>query len=122
MAGVVLDSTGRPARRDRARIYVPPGMADERAIVGHCWVCQLVTGEATIFREGEEQAWQRHVGECARKHMAAIQAASPSERNRGTVFGESQDPEVEEHLLGIGRRMKRENRWELKPGERAGLQ
>lgn len=120
-AGIILDSTGKPLQARTRRLFVPNGHEDE-APIGHCWVCQMAKGVATKFYAGEEEAWQRHVGLCARANMDVIRANSPFERNRDNVFGQSQDPEAEEHLLKIGRRMVAEGRYELKRSERAALQ
>lgn len=123
MAGIVLDSSGRPARRDRAHMYVPPGLADEEAcIVGVCNVCEML-GRETVFREGEEVAWQRHVASCATANLDTIRSVTPGELHKGTVFDPDYwDPEVRAHLDGVRARMEAEDRWEMRPSERAGLQ
>jgi hypothetical protein len=42
-------------------------------------------------------------------------------KNRGGPFDpETWDPEEEAHLLRVGRRMREEGRWEVKPNERPG--
>src|SRR5438552_18365309 len=84
-------------------------------VVGVCHVC------GSEFGEGQEQTWQKHVGDCARKHMDEILAMRPSERNKGGPFDpETWDPEVEAHMAEVGRRMLRERRLEVLPHERAG--
>lgn len=84
-------------------------------VVGVCHVC----GEK--FGEGQEQLWQKHVGECARAHMDEILASRPSERNKGGPFDpETWDPEVEAHMREVGKRMLAEGRLEVLPHERAG--
>lgn len=118
MGGVVLDASGKVARRDRARIYVPPGLVEDRGEpIGRCHVCADVLGRETKFFRGEEGAWQRHVGECARAHLSEIRELA-AKRNPLPDYG---DPEVEQHMLGVGRRMLAEKRWEMRPSERAGL-
>lgn len=113
--GVLLGQKRKPSHD--LTIHVPRGyeQGDVR-VVGRCHICE------TIFGEGEEQAWQKHVGECARAHIDEIRASAPSERNKGTVWDDSElDPEVEQHMLAVGRRMLAEGRMEVKPHERAGL-
>lgn len=68
----------------------------------------------------DPEAWQRHVGRCARAHMDEIRAESL--RRRMPVFDEENwDPEVAEHMRKVGARMKEEGRLEVKPHERAGF-
>lgn len=84
-------------------------------VVGVCNVC------GAEFGEGQEQTWQKHVGNCARKHMDEILAMRPSQRNKGGPFDpDTWDPEVEAHMREVGRRMLREGRLEVLPHERAG--
>jgi hypothetical protein len=84
-------------------------------VVGVCHVC------GSEFGEGQEQVWQRHVGDCARRHMDEILAMRPSERNKGGPWDpETWDPEVDAHMREVGRRMLRERRLEVLPHERAG--
>lgn len=113
--GVILG-----ARKPRAlTLYVPKGYEDRGSLVGRC----LVPGCGAQFYQGEEGAWQRHVGDCARRHMDRIQAVSPQARFRGTVFDEDQwDPEVARYFrTRVGPRMKEEGRLEVRPNERAGF-
>lgn len=119
--GVLLERGRRPQRS--LTILVPRGHEEAPpAIFGHCWVCLAVLGKETIFHAGEEQAWERHVGECARKHLDEIRALAPSHVDAGGPFDPNNwDPEVDEHMRGVGRRMLKEGRWEVKPHERAGL-
>lgn len=111
--GVLLGQNRRPAHA--LTILVPRGY-DDTTIVGVCHVCDAK------FGEGQEEAWQRHVGKCARAHMDEIRASTPKARQRGTVFDpENWDPEVEDYMLSVGKRMLREGRMEVKPHERAGF-
>ena len=86
-------------------------------------ICRVPTGEGEIcgrlYYPGEEREWQKHCGECARKHMDAIQAERPSVRL--PAIYESWDPEVEEHMRRVGERMKKEGRLTVHPSERAGF-
>lgn len=120
--GVVL---GQRHSEHPLTIHVPRGAErDDREIIGRCRVA--VNSEGTIcgalFFEGQQSAYERHVGECARRHMDVIKAISPQEQRRGGPFDpESWDPEVDQHMLAIGRRMLAEGRMTVKPGERAGF-
>lgn len=112
--GVLLDATGRP-HRGGLTILVPQGHEDVY-VVGRCHVC------GAEFGEGQEQAWQKHVGACARKHMDEILASRPSERNKGTLWDPNMwDPELDEHMRQVGLAMAREGRMEVRRNERAGF-
>lgn len=87
-------------------------------------VCRVPVGGGEVcgkpFFPGEERAFQKHVGECAREHADEIRAESP--RQKMPVFDEETwDPEVAAHMREVGRRMLREGRLETKPNERAGF-
>jgi hypothetical protein len=113
MQGVLLGPNRRPAHA--LTILVPHGYDDAR-IVGVCHICDAK------FGEGQEQAWERHVGKCARAHIDEIRANTPKAKQKGTVFDpDSFDPEIESYMLEVGKRMLREGRWEVKPNERAGF-
>lgn len=107
---------GDSPRPTAPTLFVPRGYEDApQRIVGVCHICGERFEEA-----GSEQEWQRHVGACARAHMAEIHAES--ERRRASVFSEeSWDPEVAEHLRKVGERMVKEGRMEMRPNERAGF-
>jgi hypothetical protein len=117
--GVILRGRNEQRRPKRSlTILVPRGHESEGVvIVGVCHVC------GSKFGEGQEQVWQKHVGECARAHMDEIQASTPSERAKGGPWDPNNwDPEVEEYLQRVvGPRMLREGRFEMKPSEYAGL-
>lgn len=75
---------------------------------GRCNVC----GER--FYAGQEDVWQAHVGPCARRNLDEIM----HERGkRKDVFTESADPELEDYMLGVGRKLLAEGRWERRPNE-----
>lgn len=118
IAGAVLLGGGQRVKR----ILLPPGCLEDQEVFGRCHVpTDLHGGECgQTFYKGQESLWQRHVGDCARKHRDIIQALSPSEANRGTPF-EDWDPEVTAHFRGVRERMLREGRMEVKRSERAGL-
>lgn len=86
-------------------------------------VCTVPTGPdevcGRLYYPGEERAWQKHVGECAREHADAIHAERPSVRLPAVY--ESPDPEVDAHMQKVGERMKREGRLTVHPSERAGF-
>jgi hypothetical protein len=107
---------GDPSRRDRLTIHVPRGAVDERPVIGRC----LVPGCDRRFYRGEEQAWQRHVGDCARANLDRIRETSLAARM--PVFDPATwDPEVAEHMRRVGDRMRREGRWTVNPSEKAGF-
>ncbi len=116
--GVILRGRGEPRYPKRSlTILVPRGHESEPVvIVGKCHVC------GSQFGEGQETVWEKHVGQCARAHMDEIHASKPSERLKGGPWDpQNWDPEVDAHMLKVGRRMLAEGRMEVKPSERAGL-
>lgn len=128
--GVVLP--GDVARKGTGlTIIVPRGyeseqdrMADPEA--GGYMVCRVLVDAQTervcgrLFEPGEERAFQKHVGDCAREHIDQIRAGSP--RAKMPVLDPNEwDPEIEEHMRKVGRRMIREGRLEVRKNERAGF-
>ena len=94
-------------------LYVPAGL-ETRSVVGKC----EVPGCGLTFYAGEEEAWQRHVGPCARKNLDAIKA----ETSKLAIDNEQNwDPEVAAHMRSVGKRMLKEGRMEVLPHERAGF-
>lgn len=82
-----------------------------REVFGKC----TVPGCGRIFYAGEEQAWQRHVGPCARANLDRIEAVTRQE----PVFSEENwNPDAARHLRGVGRRMLAEGRMEMFPSEK----
>lgn len=58
------------------------------------------------------------------EHREATEAAlaeREAEKQRLAFLHDHPDPEVRDHLLEVGKRMKREGRWEVRPNERAGF-
>jgi hypothetical protein len=58
------------------------------------------------------------------EHRDAVEAEIAERRaqqKRLAFLHESDDPEVEAHLREVGKRMRAEGRWEVKPSERAGF-
>jgi hypothetical protein len=90
-------------------LIVPPEYAD-RAPAFRCTVCGME------FPSEQRGAWQRHVGGCARANMDKIKAAT-----KVPPFMEDYDPEITQHMRGVGKRMIEEGRLEIKPNERAGF-
>lgn len=120
MSGLLLDPrTGRPeTRAPGLTLYVPQGYEDEDPYPLKC----LVPGCGARFSIDHKPLWERHVGECARANLDALREISPVARQKGTVFDEdSWDPELAEHMRGVGERMQREGRMEVRPNERAGF-
>lgn len=108
-------------RKQSLQLYVPRGhesqvQPGER--IGRC----LVPDCGAIFFKGEEAAWQRHVGECARANMDKIEELAAEHRREGSVWDENNwDPEAAAHLQGpVKEAMLREGRMTLKPNERVG--
>lgn len=113
--GVLL---GAPSKPDRLTIHVPAQYAQyaDEPLIGHC----TVPGCGARFYKGQEDVWQKHVGDCARRNMDRIQAEVDA--HRASPFNERHwDPEVAQHLRKVGERMKREGRYELLPSEAAGM-
>lgn len=100
------------------KLIVPGVRDDEPEFV--CTVPVNADGDTCghLFYPGEERAYQKHVGKCAREHIDVIRAASP--RTRNEIF-EPWDPEVAAHMEKVGKRMIEERRLEVKPSERAGF-
>ncbi len=97
------------------QIMVPKGYEDrEEKPAYRCEICSL-----TFFAH-EGQAWERHVGECARRHRDEI-AAEVEKRRSSPLHEEFWDPELAEHMRTVGHRMRRENRLVVLPNERAGF-
>lgn len=83
-------------------------VSEDGEICGRCWY------------DGEERAYQAHVGKCARSHLQEIDAQRL--KTRAPIFDEeSWDPEVAEHLRKVGKRMRAEGRLEVRPNEKAGF-
>lgn len=114
MSGVILNARGaRSASRDLT-IILPRSAAQER-VPFRCTLC------GARFTKSQAELYERHVGDCARKNIDEIRANAPSARRAGTPFDPNNwDPEVERHMLAVGRRMIAERRLEVKPHERAG--
>lgn len=109
--GVILGGGDKP--KANLEILVPRGYEDappER--IGRCLVC------GQRFYRGEEANYIRHAGPCARKNIDKLQEQRAQEK--ASIFA-PWDPEVNEHLLGVGRTMRAEGRMTMKPSERAGL-
>jgi NMD protein affecting ribosome stability and mRNA decay len=94
---------------------VPGQYADPEppVIVGVCHTC-----EARFYR-GQEEDWQRHVGQCAREHLDEVMDARAEQKKRLSIFDEeSWDPEWAAHQRDVGKRMLAEGRLVAKPNER----
>lgn len=115
MRGVILGEQKPQA----LTLYVPKGLEDRGPLVGRC----LIPGCGAKFYRGEGAVWQKHVGDCARRHADRVEAARPSVKDKGGPFDPNNwDPEVEAHFrTRVGPRMKEEGRLEVRPNERAGF-
>lgn len=122
-AGIVLDPRTGKRALPSPRILVPPQHATKRReLVGKCCVPQRGgrIGCGRVFHKGEEEKWQRHVGECAQANMDRIMEIVPSEANRGKLFDPAnRDTELKRHFHQVKERMIREGRWHLLENERA---
>lgn len=96
--------------RRTLQIVVPPDMAD--VMIGRC----TVPGCGARFFEGEEAAWQKHVGPCGRRNLDKIKANMA----RHPLY-DDWDPEVTKHMREVGKTMIREGRMTIKPNETAGF-
>lgn len=97
-------------------IHVPRGYErDGEVKIGVC----RVPGCGAKFFKGQEEAWQRHVGKCARANIDRLRSMSPRNKHSGIFDEAAWDPEVASHLKTVGRRMLEEGRLEMRPSERA---
>lgn len=112
--GVILNARGNP-KAQGLQIFVPPSVADH-VVIAYC--CR-VPGCGATFRKGEKEAWQRHVGPCARANIDRLRAVM--DRAGAGPLGEDFDPEVTKHMRKLGETMIREGRLTVKPSERAGF-
>lgn len=109
--------------KGRLTLYLPAEYCEDRRnnepLIGHCLVPTDEQGHrcGARFYRGQEDRWQKHVGECARKHMDTIQALAARERE--SIFHEDQwDSEAARHLRNVGRHMLAQKRFEMRPNER----
>jgi hypothetical protein len=88
----------------------------DREPIGHCTIC-----EVPFYSNRDTVAHLR--GSEHRLNMAAEMAARRQRNQRLAVFYDPEwgDPEIEAHMKRVGRRMRAERRWEVKPSERAGF-
>lgn len=112
--GLILP--GEAARQGVPELFVPKGYETGPVVlVGKCHLC-----DATFYR-GQEQAWQEHVGECARSQLDEIRHQREQERKTSIFNEDNWDPELAAHMKKVGERMLREGRLVMKPNERAGF-
>lgn len=120
-----------PVGRGGMTLYVPRGyeteqdrMDDEAA--GGYHLCRVLIDAAeericgTVFELGKVREYQRHLRRCAAEHIDEIRKGSPHTR-MPFLSPNAWDPEVEEHMRAVGRRMAAEGRLEVKKSERAGF-
>lgn len=86
------------------------------------YVCRVPTDEGggcgEPFYEDERQAFEAHVIACATRNENAVQAERPSNQVPVLYDRDFWDPEYEDHMRKVGRRMVREGRKEIRPNER----
>jgi hypothetical protein len=121
-----------PGDVERARggltIHVPSGYADEQeaAEAPGALVCRVIVDHdkrlmcGKVFGPDQQQAFERHTGNCARAHLDEIRKAGLAHRVP-IMDANEWDPEIEAHMQKVGERMKREGRLTVHPGERAGF-
>lgn len=99
---------------ERGGLILPAayGQPDPGPRVGVCSTCDKV------FYRGEEQAWQKHVYECAMSRLPEILEAREEQKKRMAIFNESWNPDVDEHLRKVGERMISEGRLVMRKSER----
>lgn len=104
---------GQPSPQDRLTIYVPRGA--ERRKTGECYLC------GAEFAPGDDVV--AHMRSCVNGAGEDVRAERYDKVSRLEIFLDPNawDPEVDEHLRRVGRRMLAEGRMELKPSERAGF-
>jgi hypothetical protein len=128
VSGLILPN-GKPARGGLT-IHVPSGYETEQDLVeeqpggGH--ICRVIVDGETrevcgrTFPGDQEGEYLRHLRRCVSAHRDAIHAASP--RTRVPLLDPNLwDPEVDEHMRKVGRRMVEEGRLTVNPSERAGF-
>lgn len=111
MSRIILPNEAPAGKR---ALFVPRGYeAGPVVLEGVCHTCR------ERFGKGQEQAWQEHVGRCAREHIGEIMGARAEQKKRMAVFDEETwDPEWAAHQRKVGQRMIREGRLVPKPNER----
>jgi hypothetical protein len=95
-------------------IISPFGLILVRDPIGFCGLC-----ETPFYSDRDVRTHMATI-----QHRESVQAAIEAEqarKKRLALIYESTDPEVEEHLLKVGKRMLAEGRWVVKPNERAGF-
>lgn len=99
---------------ERGGLILPAsyGQPDPGPRVGVCSTCDK------RFYAGEEQAWQKHVGQCAMDHLPEILEARAEQKRRMAIFNESWNPDVDAHLAKVGEKMLREGRLVMHKSER----
>lgn len=95
-------------------IISPYGLILVRDPIGQCDLC-----EKPFFSHRDLRA---HFATIEHREAAQVEIQAEAERRkRLAMIYESTDPEIERHLLGVGKKMLAEGRWTVKPSERAGF-
>lgn len=103
-----------------ASIILPPGFNERERIA----VCRVPVAEGQlcnhVFYAGEERAYRKHVGDCAREHADVIRAESPISKFP-MMDPAKWDPEVDAHMGKVGKQMRKEGRMTVNENEKAGF-
>lgn len=94
-------------------LWIPPAAREQR------FVCRVPGPEGpcgAVF--ATEAGLVRHLRSCTAAHEGEIRTGSI--RHRVPAL-DAWDPEVEQHMRHVGRRMVAEGRMRVKPSERAGF-
>jgi hypothetical protein len=95
-------------------IISPFGLILVREPIGACDLCEVPFYSHRDLRAHFQTPGHRE------QAQAAIEAEQARKKRLALIY-ESTDPEVEEHLLKVGKKMRAEGRWTVKPSERAGF-
>lgn len=110
---------GSTGHRGDPTIYIPASAHEQPTMF--CRVpTSLETTCGAAFYPGQENRFEHHVGDCARKNIEWVRTASITAR-MPIFHDDAWDPEVKQHMNNVGERMRKEHRLETKPSERAGF-
>jgi hypothetical protein len=92
------------------------GLILVREPIGQCELCSVpfystrdAVSHLQTAEHGDNVEWAREAREHQKRMLAVV---------HDPEFG---DPEIEEHMRKVGKRMLAEGRWEVKPSEKAGF-
>lgn len=102
---------GPQSPKGRLTILVPRGYEDRPT--GGCALCGV-----PFFRDRDVK---QHLASPGHAEMVERAREARGRRDQRLAIMRHPDPEVAEHMAGVGRRMLREGRLTVKPSERAGF-